>query len=139
MIVKKMIEERSKEKLDGNKKAKERLKLEAKSANMSSKIDEIVKTKEVFMSKSLEARMIMADKKNAMKQARWDAIRDDDKRNATLEKRKLDLEEKNTMIELMANENRVMMMDPSTMDGITRELWDMRREEIIERRRQARL
>jgi hypothetical protein len=36
-----------------------------------------------------------------------------------LEERRLDLEEKK-MIELMADENRVMMMDPSTMDAMTR-------------------
>jgi hypothetical protein len=67
---------RNKGKPEGNKKAKERRKLEAEAANMSSKIDEMVKTKEVLMSKALEARMIMTDKKNAMKQTIWDAIRE---------------------------------------------------------------
>jgi hypothetical protein len=56
-----------------------------------------------------------------------------------LEERRLELEEKNTMIELIANENRTMMMDPSTMNAMTREWSDMRREEILKRRRQARL
>jgi hypothetical protein len=102
---------------------------------MSLKIDEMVKTKEVYMSKVLQARMIMADKKNAMKQARWEVIHEDDKCKAALEERRLELEEKNTMIELIANENRTMMMDPSTMNAMTREWSDMRREEILKRRR----
>jgi hypothetical protein len=38
----------------------------------------------------------------------------------TLEERRIELEEKKTMIELMADEKRVMMMDPRTMDTMTR-------------------
>jgi hypothetical protein len=86
--------ERNEGKLDGNKKAKDRLKLEAKATNISLKIDEMMKTKEVYMSKELEAKMI----KNAIKQARWEAIREDDKRKAALEERRLELEEKKTMM-----------------------------------------
>jgi hypothetical protein len=127
---------RNKGKPDRNKKAKERLKLEAEAENMSLKIDEMVKTKEIFMSKAMEARMIMANMKNAMKQARWEAIRQDDKRKTALEERRLELEEK-AMMELIADKNRTMTMEPSTMDAFTREWWDMRREEILERRRQA--
>jgi hypothetical protein len=56
-----------------------------------------------------------------------------------MEERRLALEERNAMMELIADENRMMMMDPSTMDAFTREWWDMRREEIMERRRQERL
>jgi hypothetical protein len=56
-----------------------------------------------------------------------------------MEERRLALEERNAMMELIADENRTMMMDPSTMDAFTREWWDMRREEIMERRRQERL
>jgi hypothetical protein len=37
-----------------------------------------------------------------------------------LEERRLELEENKTMIEFMADEKRVMMMDPSTMDTMTR-------------------
>jgi hypothetical protein len=65
-----------------------------------------------------------------MKQTRWQAIRD-------LEEWKLALEERKANVELLAEENRTMMMDPSTMDAYTREWWDMRRMEIIARRRQV--
>jgi hypothetical protein len=54
-----------------------------------------------------------------------------------LEERRLKLEEKKAMMELIANENRTMTMDSSTMDAFTREWWDIRREEIMERRRLA--
>jgi hypothetical protein len=38
-----------------------------------------------------------------------------------LEERKLELEEKKAMMELIADENKTMMMDPNTMDAFTRE------------------
>jgi hypothetical protein len=99
----------------------------------------MVKSKEVYMEKALQTKMLLADKKNAMNQARWEAIREDDKRTQALEERKLELEEKKAMMELIADENKTMMMDPNTMDAFTREWLDMRREEIMKRRRLARL
>jgi hypothetical protein len=78
---------RIKGKPDGNKKAKERLKVEVEATKMSKRIDEMVKTKKLYMAKALEAKVIMAGKKNVMKLARWEAIREDDKRKAALEKR----------------------------------------------------
>jgi hypothetical protein len=117
---------RNKGKTDENKKAKERLKLEAEATNMSMNIDEMVKSKEVYMAKTLKA--YMADKKNAMKLARWETIQEDDKRKATLEERRIQLEEKRTMMELITDEFRTMMMNSSTMDALIREWWDMRRE-----------
>jgi hypothetical protein len=78
------------------------------------KIEEMVKSKEVCMNKALQSK-----KKNAINQARWDAIRENDKRKAIMEERRLALEERNAM-ELIADENRTMMMDPSTMDAFTR-------------------
>jgi hypothetical protein len=44
---------RNKEKPKGNKKAKERTKIEAEAANLSKKIEEMVKSKEVYMDKAL--------------------------------------------------------------------------------------
>jgi hypothetical protein len=71
---------RNKDEPEGNKKAKERIKLEDKAANLSKKIEEMVKSKEVYMDKAfqenmvIQANMVMADKKNAINQARWEAI-----------------------------------------------------------------
>jgi hypothetical protein len=130
---------RNKEKPEGNKKAKERIKLEAEATNLGKKIEDMVKSKEVYMEKALQTKVLLADKKNAINQARWEAIREDDKSKHALEDRRIDREEKKAMMDLIANENKTMMMDPSTMDAFTREWWDMRREEIMERRRLARL
>jgi hypothetical protein len=41
------------------------------------------------------------------------------------------------MAELIAEENKVMMMDPKNMDVFTREWWDYARMEILARRRGA--
>jgi hypothetical protein len=99
----------------------------------------MVKSKEVYMVKALETKMLLADKKKAINQARWEVIREDDKRKHALDERRLELEENKAMVELIADENKMMTMDLSTMDAFTREWWDMRREEIMERRRLARL
>jgi hypothetical protein len=63
-----------------NKKAKERIKLEAEAANLSKNIEEMVKSKEVYMDKALQLKIVMADKENAINQARWKEIRENDKR-----------------------------------------------------------
>jgi hypothetical protein len=99
----------------------------------------MVKSKEVYMEKALQTKVLLADKKNAINQARWETIREDDKHKEALEEMRLKLEEKKTMMELIADENNTMTMDPSTMDAFRREWWDMRREEIMERRRLAHL
>jgi hypothetical protein len=57
--------------------------------------------------------MIMSQKKNEMKQARWQEICD-------LRERKPALEEKRAMVEIVAEENRMMTMDPITIDALTR-------------------
>jgi hypothetical protein len=99
----------------------------------------MVKPKEVYMEKALQTKVLLAGKKNAINQARWEAVWEDDKSKHALEERRIELDEKKAMMDLIANENKTMMMDPSTMDAFTREWWDMRREEIMERRRLARL
>jgi hypothetical protein len=43
------------------------------------------------------------------------------------------VEESKVMLELVAGENRTMIMDPITMDTFTGEWWDTRRPEIISR------
>jgi hypothetical protein len=89
----------------------------------------MTKSKESKAMKILEAKMLMKDKKNEMKQERWKGI-------CELEERKIALEEKKASAELLAKENRTMKMDPSLMDAFSREWWDLRKE-IITRHRQA--
>jgi hypothetical protein len=56
-----------------------------------------------------------------------------------LEEKKIALEKKKALNDLFAEENRTMMMDPSTMNEFTREWCNMRSLEIISRRKQARV
>jgi hypothetical protein len=92
---------------------------------LSKKIEEMVKSKEVYMDKALQAKIAMADKKNAINKAMLEAIQEDDNRKAAMEVRRLALEERKAMMELVADENRTMMMDPRTMDAFTEEWWDI--------------
>jgi uncharacterized membrane protein YgcG len=41
------------------------------------------------------------------------------------------------LAELIAEENKTMMMDPSLMDEFTKEWWNLARMEILQRRREA--
>jgi hypothetical protein len=81
------------------------------------------------MDNALQTKVFLADKKNAINQTWWEAIREDDKRKQDLDERRLELDEKKAMMDLIADENKTMTMDPSIMDAFTREWWDMRREE----------
>jgi hypothetical protein len=47
---------------------------------LSKNIEEMVKSKEVYMDKALQLKIVMADKENAINQARWKEIRENDKR-----------------------------------------------------------
>jgi hypothetical protein len=40
-------------------------------------------------------------------------------------------------VELIAEENKIMMMDSSKMDEFTKEWWNLSRMEILQRRREA--
>jgi hypothetical protein len=48
-----------------------------------------------------------------------------------------DAMEKWVMAELIAEENKTMMMDPITMDAYTIERWNLARMEMLQRRRQV--
>jgi hypothetical protein len=76
----------------------------------------------------------MAEKKNVMKLARWEVTGKNEKCRAALEERRIQVEDKRAIMEIIATRNRTMT---STMDAHTREWWDMRRVEIIERRGQS--
>jgi hypothetical protein len=89
-----------------------------------------------LVEKTLETKLLIAEKKIQEKQMRWQAIREDDMRKAAVEEKRAAAEEKRAMAELIAEENKTMMMDPSTMDPFTREWWDLARFDILQRRRQ---
>jgi hypothetical protein len=112
------VDEEGATKPDGNTKVKEKIKFEVEASNLASKIDEFVRSKEIMTLKNLEAKSIFTEK-NEMKRASWQAISD-------LEERRLAIEKKKAMSELIVEVNSTMMMYPNTMDAYTREWWDMK-------------
>jgi hypothetical protein len=65
-----------------------------------------MRSKESVKLKTSEAKKSMTGKKNK-KQARWQVICD-------FEERRLALEEKKSMMDLVATENKTMILDPTT-------------------------
>lgn len=98
---------------------------------------DLVKSKETLVAKLLETEMAMAEKKHQDEMARWQELREVEERKVAIDERRVLLEENKVMAEILAEENKVMMMDPRTMDPMSREWWDIRRGEILQRRRQA--
>lgn len=121
---------RNKGKPDGRKMSKDHEKRRAEDTSLRTKIDDMVKSKEVLMRENMQAKMIMAEKKLEEKKARWQVLRD-------FEERRIQLEEKKAMKELIAEENKTMMMDPTKMDSYQLEWWKLARMEILERRKQS--
>jgi hypothetical protein len=129
-------ERRNTHKTEGCKRAKENLRRHAEGASIGSKVEEMVKSKEKLVEKTLETKLLIAEKKIQEKQMRWQAIREDDMRKAAVEEKRAAAEDKRAMAELITEDNKIMMMDPSTMDPFTRDWWDLARFYILQRRRQ---
>jgi hypothetical protein len=56
---------------------------------------------------------------------------------AGIDERRARAEQKRATAELIAEENKIMMMDSSKMDEFTKEWWDLSRMGILQRRREA--
>jgi hypothetical protein len=67
----------------------------------------------------------------------WELLREDEKTKADIDERRAWAKEKCAMAELIAEENKIMMMDLSKMDEFTKEWWNLSRMEILQRRREA--
>jgi hypothetical protein len=74
--------------------------------------------------------MIIPDKKLEERNARWKALWEDEACRAAFEERRILVEEKRATTELIAEENKIMMMNPNGMDEFTREWWELVRMEI---------
>ena len=75
---------------EGNKKAKERMKMEAEASSLQDKIDQMIKNKETLTTKTLEAKLIITEKKKEVKLAQVEARREEAKRKAEERARKAD-------------------------------------------------
>ena len=72
-------------KLEGNKKVKERMKMEAEASSLRDKLDQMIKNKETLTTKTLEAKIIISEKKKEIKLAKLQAQQEDAKRKADLD------------------------------------------------------
>jgi hypothetical protein len=123
---------------DGTKKVKAELKRKAKHEKLRDKIGDMMKHKVIVAQQQLEAKIKLAEKREDDKMKMWLATREDEKRKAEFEEQRIHLEEDKARAAIIADETRVMTMDPHKMDPITREWWDDRRLEILEARKARR-
>jgi hypothetical protein len=106
---------RNKDKPDGNKKVKDKRRKQDEASSLRNKIDDMVKSKEMLTNKTLESKMLMAEMKNQENQAKWQAFSKDEMRKAAVEEMRARVEEK-VMAKLIAEVNKILMMDPTTID-----------------------
>lgn len=121
---------------DGCKATNDKIKKQGEAASLSLKIDVMVKSKEVLLMKTLEAKEMM-EAKTKEKEAKWTTLREDAKRKADIEERRARTEEHRAMAELIAAENATMMMNPPSMDEASLEWWKLTKTQILARRREA--
>jgi hypothetical protein len=120
---------------EGNKKAKERLKFEADTSSLKDKLDQMIKAKETLTMKSLEAKILISEKKKEVKLVKIEARREEAYRKANLEERMLKLKEAKAWKEIMAEEKEHMMMSKKDMDEDQLAWWRETLADIKERKK----
>ena len=68
-----------------------------------------------------------------------DLLREEGKRKIEIEAKRASAEENKSVAKLLAEENKIMMMNRSDMDEVTLEWHDIARKEILQRRKQTML
>ena len=119
---------------DGDKKTREKIKREQEASSLREKIDAMVQSNELMLLKSLEIKKELAEKKAKEKQEKWQMLKEEGLRKATIEKRKARASENKSMSLLLAEENKIMSMNRNDMDDVTKTWHDMARREILKRR-----
>jgi acyl-CoA synthetase (NDP forming) len=126
-------EGRNDAKPEGTKKAKERMRMEAEAASMRDKVDQMIKAKETLTIKTLEAKLVIMEKKE-VKLAKLEIRREDAKHKAELEERMIKLKEAKAWKELMAVEKEHIMMATNTMNKEQLQWWKETKADIMERK-----
>ena len=106
---------RNKNKADGNKKAKDKIKKEAEASSLRDNLDHMVKSNELLVIKTLEAKKELAEKK-----AKRSKRSDNYSRRRSCARNK-------AMAKLLPEENKIMMMNRNEMDEVTKEWHDIAR------------
>ncbi|XP_051196846.2 uncharacterized protein [Lolium perenne] len=123
---------------EGNKKAKERVKVELEAASFREKLDQLMKSKEALTMKTLETKLLITDKKSEVKLAKVQARREDAKLKAELDMKLIAAKEAKAMKELLAEEREIMMMRTDGMDEDQLAWWNETKADIIARKKAAR-
>ncbi|KAE8808215.1 Lactation elevated protein 1 [Hordeum vulgare] len=112
---------RNKNKPDGNKKAKDKIKRKSEASSLRYKIDIMVQSNKVLVIKTLKTKKELAEKKAQEKQERWLLLKEEGMRKAVTEERKALAKENKALVKLLAEENKIMVMNRNEMDDITKE------------------
>jgi hypothetical protein len=123
---------------EGNKKAKERVKVEGEAASFREKLDQLMKSKEALTMKTLETKLLITEKKKEVKLAKVQARREDAKLKAELDMKMIALKEAKAMKELLAEERDIMMMRTDGMDEDQLAWWNETKADIMARKKVAR-
>jgi hypothetical protein len=129
---------RNKDKPEGCKKAKERMKVEGKAASFKEKLDQLMKSEEALMMKTLETKLLITEKKKEVKLAMVEARREEARVKAELESTMIALKEAKAMKELLAKEREIMMMRTDNMDEDQLAWWKETKADIMARKMLAR-
>ncbi|KAK1620296.1 hypothetical protein QYE76_025813 [Lolium multiflorum] len=116
---------------EGNKKAKERVKVEQEAASFREKLDQLMKSKEALTMKTLETKLLITDKKSVVKLAKVQARKE-------LDIKMIAAKEAKAMKELLAEEREIMMMRTDGMDEDQLAWWKETKADIIARKKAAR-
>jgi hypothetical protein len=111
--------ERCKGKPVGNKKAKKELRKQARASSSRDKIYDMVKSKEMLMNKTLEAKKNAHDREEEA--SGGEALREDGTRKAVLDERKSRAKENKALAELIMEKNKTIMMDSTTKNAYKRD------------------
>ena len=107
----------------------------SEASGLRDKLDQMIKNKETLTTKTLEAKLIITEKKKEIKLVKLQAQREDAKRKANLDERMTKLKEAKAWKELMAEEKEHMMMPTKDMDEEQLNWWKETKAEIIQRKK----
>jgi hypothetical protein len=109
---------RNADKPEGNKKAKERMRLEGEAALLRDKFDQMMKSKEVIATKTLETKRVIIETKKEVSLAKLEASREEAKSKAKLEEMRINVKKAKAMKQLLAEEREIMMMNTKDMNEV---------------------
>jgi hypothetical protein len=79
---------KNKKRPNGVKKEKDKLKKQAESSSIRDKMDDMLKSWEHLVNKTLETKVILMEKKSPEKQMRWELLREDEKIKVSIDEKR---------------------------------------------------